>query len=411
MTLPAGLPAYPALARALRVTTERLAQEVAAPSRVAPGWSDLEWKVARASAVMQGTTVLLSQRLRWRGPDAWQQFLATQRQQALERDARIAALLQRIDVALRAVRAGCIALKGSALRRHALYGAGERPMGDIDLLAPREESAQVGRALEALDYECVSDVRRHRVYCPRAALANVHPGEHPDNPLKIEVHFRVAEPLPIRLVDITGTLIPEEEGCGLRDYANVRALFRHLMLHAAGNMRAHALRQIQLHDIALLAGRLSDEDWVALLSSPDAQGGAWWMWPVLDLARRYYPDLVPAIVDEFRGCTPAWLRRTSMRKTLTDLSWSNLRIAAFPGIYWSRSPREALHFMRSRVLPDRVALEELGMSSRTQPAMVKTVSWYGVSHARRIVRWMFSRPPRVQTVVSVQSALAAGERA
>jgi hypothetical protein len=35
-------------------------------------------------------------------------------------------------------------------------------------------------------------------------------------------------------------------------------LMRHLLLHAAGNMRAHALRQIQLHDIALLAGKLAD---------------------------------------------------------------------------------------------------------------------------------------------------------
>lgn len=411
MSLPAGLPNYPVLARALRTTTERLAREVAAPSPVAPEWTDVEWKVAHASAAMQGTTVLLAHRLRWRGPEAWRQFLASQRQQALHRDARIGALIERIDVALRAQRVGSVALKGSALRRQALYRAGERPMGDVDLLAQPADAAQVGRALEALDYSCVYDMRRHRVYAPRAAPAAVHDGEHPDNPLKIEVHFHVREPLPIQLVDITRALLGNGAGLGLRGYPSLRELFRHLLLHAAGNMRAHTLRQIQLHDIALLAGKLNDEDWRDLLATSEVDGGAWWMWPALHLTRRYYPDLVPAVIDEFRALTPMWLRHISMHKTLTDLSWSNLRIAAFPGIYWARSPREALRFMRSRVLPDRVALEELGVLSHAQPAMMDTVPWYGVSHARRILQWVFSRPPRVQTVVSVQSALATGEQA
>ena len=46
---------------------------------------------------------------------------------------------------------------------------------------------------------------------------------------------------------------------------------RHLLLHAAGNMRAHALRLVQLHDIALLAPRLDAAAWERLLDTPESR--------------------------------------------------------------------------------------------------------------------------------------------
>ncbi len=103
---------------------------------------------------------------------------------------------------------------------------------------------------------------RHRVYEPRDKRAPRGFGEHVDNPLKIEVHTVVAEALPVRKVDITARLWPGRSEAGLNAYPDLAALLLHLLLHAAGNMRAHALRQIQLHDIAavaplLCAGRLA----------------------------------------------------------------------------------------------------------------------------------------------------------
>ncbi|MGC2028656.1 MAG: hypothetical protein WA642_01400 [Steroidobacteraceae bacterium] len=35
-----------------------------------------------------------------------------------------------------------------------------------------------------------------------------------------------------------------------------------------------------------------------------------------------------------------------------------------------------------------------------------TVPWYGISHRARILRSILSRPPRVQTLLSVRAALA-----
>jgi hypothetical protein len=88
---------------------------------------------------------------------------------------------------------------------------------------------------------------------------------------------------------------------------------------------------------------------------------------------------------------------------LTDVSWSNLRISAFPGIAWSRSPTDVLRYARSRALPDRDTLELVRSALEQQPQL-QAVSWYQLSQRRRIVRWL-ARPPRVQTITTVAAAL------
>jgi hypothetical protein len=87
------------------------------------------------------------------------------------------------------------------------------------------------------------------------------------------------------------------------------------------------------------------------------------------------------------------------------VSWSNIRIQAFPGVEWSRNGWEALAFMRSRIWPSRVALSELQDGAATIPGSA-TVPWYGIPHAVRILRWVYARPPRVQTLLSVRAAFA-----
>jgi hypothetical protein len=90
--------------------------------------------------------------------------------------------------------------------------------------------------------------------------------------------------------------------------------------------------------------------------------------------------------------------------TLTDVSWSNLRVHALPGISWSRTPLDALRFIYSRAFPSRIALTELQLAQQAQPQLGR-VPWYGLSQGGRVVRWLFSRPPRVQTMLSVRAAL------
>jgi putative nucleotidyltransferase-like protein len=404
------MPRYPVVAAALRKTTEHLSAEVVRSSSSPPDWSELEWAIARSAAAMQGISALLANRLTWSGPPAWLAFLAEQREQSLLRDARIGALLEQIDAAARQRGVECVALKGAALRALDLYRPGERPMGDIDLLVARREMLAIAAVMADIGYVEAFDTQRHRVFEPRCKVAARGFGEHVDNALKIEIHDAAAEPLPVRKVDITERLKHSASQPGLRNYPDLVSLLLHLLLHAAGNIRAHALRQVQLHDIAMVATLLYERDWDALLER-NAGERPWWVFPPLALAARYYPGHVPPYaLQAARAACPSILRLAAARQSLTDVSWSNLRVHAFPGIAWSRTPLEALRFVRTRVAPSPRSLAELELARRAQPQF-DGVPWYGVSHGARILRWLVSRPPRVQTIVSVRAALDSAAKA
>jgi hypothetical protein len=399
------LPPFKVLAAALRRTTERLACELADPTDSEPAWNETEWAVARSAAAMQGISTLLANNLVWAGSPAWLAFLAEQREHSVLRHERIGSLLVTIDAAMRARGVACVALKGAALRVLELYRPGERPMGDVDLLVASADLQGVAAAMADTDYVEAFTIPRHRVYEPRHKTMPRGFGEHADNPLKIEIHTAIAEQLPVRSVDITEVLQRGGVPPGLNNYPDLVSLLLHLLLHAAGNMRAHALRHVQLHDIALVASLLYENDWQALLGQPRDRKTRWWLFPPLALAARYYPKHVPAeVLSAARAACPRVLRSTAARQTLTDVSWSNLRIHALPGLEWSRSPIDALRFLASRVAPSRRSLAQIEAARRDQPQLDR-VPWYGVSQGSRIVRWLFSRPPRVQTIVSVRAAL------
>jgi hypothetical protein len=298
-----------------------------------------------------------------------------------------------------------VALKGSALRNLGLYAPGERPMGDIDLLVSGETLDATGRLLRGLQYVDEHATWRHQTFVPKLRPARSGFGEHVDNPINIELHTRILERLPAFDTDITTLEFPRQAHAGLNPYPSNAALMRHLLLHAAGNIRARALRFIQLQDIALLSARLGSGDWEELLSDGVGARGLWWALPPLALTAHYHPAAIPRAVVEraAKGC-PALLRQASWRHRLADVSWSQIRIRAFPGLEWSKSPREALKFMASRVFPDRESLSLLRSYSKTH-ASASGAPWYGLPHIERILRWVFSQPPRVQTMHSIRSAL------
>ncbi|RPI62408.1 MAG: hypothetical protein EHM50_04045, partial [Lysobacterales bacterium] len=337
------MPPFAVVAKALRKTTEHLAAEVVQSSASPPDWSELEWAIARSAAAMQGMSALLANNLSWDGPPTWRAFLAEQREQSVLRDARIGALLAQIDAAARERGVACIALKGAALRTLDLYRRGERPMGDVDLLVANGDLNAIAAAMADIDYVEAGSTQRHRKYEPRRKVVPHGFGEHIDNPLRIEVHTAIAEPLPVRKVDITERLKRSSAQPGVNNYPDLVSLLLHLLLHAAGNVRAHALRQVQLHDIAMVAGLLYEREWSALFEQHHANESPWWLFPPLALTARYYPTHVPQeVVRAARAACPRVLRLATDRQSLTDVSWSNLRIHAFPGIEWSRTPLDAL---------------------------------------------------------------------
>jgi hypothetical protein len=263
---------------------------------------------------MQGISTLLASSLPWTGPSLWQSFLEQQREQSLLRDVYIGALLARIDEATRRAQISCVGLKGTALRALGIYAPGERPMGDVDLLIRTDDLESIDSVLRSLDYDHFFTVHRHIVYAPRRKAELQAFGEHIQNPLKIEVHTTVAESLPVSKVDITSSLQPALGRPGLRGYPDLAALMLHLLLHAAGNMKGHALRQIRLNDIAVLGCSLEDTDWHTLLAETETNKSRWWLFPPLALAERYYADSIPSyVLESARDACPRILRAACCR--------------------------------------------------------------------------------------------------
>jgi hypothetical protein len=388
--------------------TETLARELGAPTDRSPAWDDFEWRIAQAVAAMQGVSSLLSEQLRWKGPPRWQRFLQEQRLHVAGRHQKITRLMETIDLNARRQGVPLVALKGAELHRLGIYEAGERPMADLDLLVSNANLSATTRLLKDCGYELTFTTWRHYLFeSPLIGLPiAVGLGEHVDNPIKIELHTGIRERLPVSETDITRSVFSGAAHAGLNAYPSIATLMMHLMLHAAGNMRAHALRLIQLNDIARLATRFGPADWTELLDARPDERGLWWAIAPLRLTERYYPATVPphVIAGLSENC-PWLLRRAARRQTIGEVSWSNMRVYAFPGIEWSRTPLEALRFVISRIWPSRGARSELKRFAALHPGAAG-LPWYGISQIGRILRWVFSRPPRVQALLPVRAALA-----
>lgn len=390
---------------ALHKTTEAFATELATPSATTPAWNEFEWCIARAAAAMHGVSPLLAGTLRWRGPESWERFLTEQRDHTFKRHQRIARVLA--DIGAQAVREeiAIVPLKGAALHEIGIYQPGERPMGDIDLLVKSADRQATIRVLAACGYHESFATWKHWVFGPVSAADPIGFGEHADNPIKIELHTKIAERMPSVDRDISAQVFPPQPLAGLNSYASMGSLMAHLLLHAAGNMCVNGIRLLHLHDIALLSRRMTGSDWEEVFARANGQT-PWWVSPPLTLMARYYPNAIPAHIVARAESECSWLlRQICRRQTLSDASLSNLWIQAFPGIEWSHSAREVFGYVMNRVKPNRetVALRREAVNSYPNTARF---SWTHLSQWQRIVRWVFYRPPRMETLSSVHAALA-----
>jgi hypothetical protein len=386
---------------ALRAVTERLAAEMAEPTLSAPHWSYFEWRTARAVAAMHGITGILARRLRWRGAGGWTEFLGEQHAHIARRQLRTRELTLAADERLRSLGIPAQALKGAALHEEGLYRAGERPMADLDLLVLAQDAGRTAEMLEQLGLRESHRTFKHRVFVARNATTPRRLGEHADNDLKVELHERICEPLPRRLIDISDLVRARNPRPGLNPYPSRAALMAHLLLHAAGDMAYRSLRLIQLHDIALLAPRLTAEDWQTIVDLRP-----WWSWPPLSMAERYYGDLAPrTVIACGRAACSANLRRVYTRQLLSDVSMSRLWVEAFPGIEWAQSIGEAAGYIWHRLVPSAEQMERRRFALQTEPSLTGG-DWGAMSQGRRIMRFLTSRAARPWPLYNVRAALA-----
>jgi putative nucleotidyltransferase-like protein len=386
------------LGRKLRNITESLAAALAGARDPEPDWSDLEWGIARAVAVIHGISPLLSKHLGWRGPPGWRDFLEGQWAHTAGRYRRMASLVASIDALAAQAAIAFIPLKGEALHAIGLYAAGDRPMADIDLLLAPADLAPMARMLTGLGYRPICATADECVLVPADRPALNHFGEHTDNGITIELHAKIGRPMPVRSVDITAQLWPAAPRPGRNEYPSLSALMSHLLLHAAVNMQMRILRMLQLHDIALLAPRLSAADWNELLHPGGEPTGCWWAMPPLQLTARYYPGSIPAaaIEDTRTGCA-ALLRFVAPRLRVSDVSASNVRRATFPALSWVGSLPEAVSCVSARLQSGVRALR----GDTAMPQATELQPWITPSHRRRVLEVLLGRPrPEALRVVA-----------
>jgi hypothetical protein len=402
------LPLNEPLQGTLRKITERLAGELARPTLVAPDWSPIEWQLARAVAVIHCVSPLLSGSLRWEGPAHWREFLAGQKAHVAARHHRMQELLEQIDARSREEGIAIVGLKGAALHSMRFYCAGERPMADLDLLVRAHDTTRTGRVLQSLGFSESSTNWKHKVFEPQ--VCNVHKGlgEHTDNYLKVELHERITEKLPLRITDVTDSVYPLTPHPGLNAYPSNGALMIHLLIHAAGSMANRALRLLHLHDIALVSSRMSGSDWHELVKQGKNRNTPWWALPPLQLTARYYHDAVPTdVLAALANHCPWTLRRVVRHRRLSDVSLSYPWIEAFPGIAWSQSIVEAVAYIGRRIWPDKELLRQRDLRAKTDFVHSQS-QWTELSQGQRILRWLASRPVRFETQLAVRMALAQG---
>jgi hypothetical protein len=400
------LPPPKELHATLRKITETLAAELARPTDTAPDWSDFEWLLARGVAGIHGVSSLLGSTLKWDGPPGWKPFLVAQRAHVAARHRRIEDLLDQLDARSRDEKVPLIALKGAALHAMGLYRAGERPMADIDLLVQPQEAKRAEQVLESLGFSESFANWKHKVFVPAVREVHAGVGEHAKNYLKIELHQRVAEILPLRITDVTGSILPPRPHPGLNAYPSKAALMTHLLIHAASAMAYRSLRLLHLHDIGLVSSRMSGPDWDELLEHGRNGGGPWWALPPLQLTARYYPTAVPkdglaALADHCQWT----LRRATRHQSLSDVSLSYPWIEAFPGIGWCRSLAEVIELIVSRIRPGDEMLRLRKVMVETQVSATQT-DWGRLSQGQRMLRWVVSRQTRADTLHAVRSALS-----
>ena len=402
ITLDARTPSPSAIQAALRKTTETLAGELVHPTAKMPDWSSFEWLIARAVAAIHGVSPLLSSTILWKGPADWQEFLRQQRAHTVNRHRRIQALLASIDFQARAERVAVLALKGAALHASGLYAPGERPMADVDLLVLPQDAERTARILEGLGFRQSIAYWKHVTFTQNAAGAPAALGEHSGNDMKVELHERISEILPARRTDLTAYIFPGQPKDGLNAYPSRAALMMHLLLHAAGAMAYRSVRMLHLHDIALLARRMTQGDWNEILGVDDR--GTWWALPPLTLTARYYAGAIPPGVLSALSLKCHWsLRHLAKRRTLSDVSLSYLWMEAFPGLAWAQSVGEMLEHVGKRSMRAASVL-----SGRLQPAGEESgaAAEAGRQSSSWVLRSLISRSVRPETMQAIRAALA-----
>ena len=351
-----------------------------------PGWSTTEWRYARVIAHIQGIAPLLNVRgAGLYGDEDWRTFLTQQYFRNAARNARILERFDRIQADATGRGIPLLPLKGVWLLRHVYDDHALRPMSDIDLFTPAEHEAGVCQSIESVGFRQVDRLDRHRIFVlPPNTIIDLR-GEHPDNPIKLELHTRLYDNVPREEIDLTPLFAGLCQSTPAQPPSFVD-VFVYAILHATDHMMKRTLRFITLHDLLLLSQRLLRAEWDEVQARLGAYGGAWWAYPPLKLLQRYVPDaLAPDIAAWLETHTTGQLRQRVPGMTMTEVSFCNLRPAYVRHLMlWARDWRETVQYASERLLgTGRMGWETNHHWVRQSYAFSPVTSPY-----RRLIKWL-----------------------
>lgn len=306
-----------------------------------------------------------------RGVAAFLSFVAHCHEMNVHRYALWRAELERVLAEAARLAIPLVGLKGAALLPTVWTGptAGTgpalRPTSDIDLLARPADRAALEIALRQLGWTLHGDTARHRVFYLARLGIEARPGsvgEHPDQPLRLEVHEHAVQTFIGLRHDCTAALWrdPSAIPVGHTSMAVPAAgtLFEHVLMHTAFDLAKRLTRVIKLNDLSLLAPSLSGEDWSRLVArARDARLERFYLAPLI-MAERYLGPIAPAaVIEALERTTPpsltAWLRHAPVSDFTACRSMDAGPANAWARLRWLPPGRAWIAGARLMAIPSR----------------------------------------------------------
>jgi len=281
-----------------------------AAATLTAAWTDLQWHTAKFVVQTHGIAPLFYKLCSLSGAydnfnPAFQGYISEQYYLNQARINKVEVTLQGILEQSSLKPMAVMPLKGALLVADYYEDAALRPMSDIDLLVKPEDVANAGQILSERGYCLVEDSFHHVQYMLPGKPVSMN-GEHPDNPLVIELHKEVNWPIGHLDYDITDLLWQNAENGFLGyEYAfkpSEDDLLMMLACHCARNQYEGQMRAIQLYDLKLVAESLDHGQWVSLIKKAEKSGFYWVLYSALHTTDRFL-GLDASVMTELNNLT------------------------------------------------------------------------------------------------------------
>lgn len=294
-------------------------------------WSPAMWFAARFTAQAHGIAphlyaIFNDYQVLDNLDQGFQTYIKDQYLQNQKRIYRIQEILQTLLSNANDQNIHIMPLKGSILINKYYSDPAIRPMADIDLLVSPEDYDRLALLLESMEYHPF-DSFDDGVYTNVHDLVSLD-GEHPDNPIKIELNHKIGWPIGRLEFDITD-LMWENADKGFLGYDSVfipkqERLLLMLVCHNAGNQFNGKMRAFHLHDVSLVTKLMNAQQWSDLKTIVKEYQLERTLFSVLTIAKRFSDIEIPdGLIEEQKLYTPLTLQNHVQTQSVDSLIASN----------------------------------------------------------------------------------------